>query len=82
MIWDCEYLITSSIPTVLPYQFTAQILAIEINASNQKPTWYRAGYLGSFIDFDGEKFSGSKLELNFGKQLIQVPYLNYRLQFT
>jgi hypothetical protein len=81
MIWDCEQLITSSNPVILPCSFTAQLLAIDIAAGNQKNTWYKAGYLQSFIEIEGTKFVGNRSKLIFGSQLIEVPYRTYQLQY-
>jgi hypothetical protein len=81
MIWDCERLITSSNPVILPCSFTAQLLAIDIAAGNQKDTWYKAGFLQSFVEIEGIKFVGNRSKLIFGSQLIEVPYRTYQLQY-
>jgi hypothetical protein len=81
MIWDCEQLITSSNPVILPCSFTSQLLAIDIAAGNQKDTWYKAGYLQSFIEIEGTKFVGNRIKLIFGSQLIEIPYRTYQLEY-
>jgi hypothetical protein len=81
MIWDCERLITSSNPVILPCSFTSQLLAIDIAAGNQKDTWYKAGFLQSFIEIEGTKFVGNRIKLIFGAQLIEVPYRAYQLEY-
>jgi hypothetical protein len=81
MIWDCQQLITDSNPVLLPCSFTAQLLAIDVFSANQKNTWFKAGYLQSFITLDGEEFLGDKYTVGFGGAFLQIPYLNYKLQF-
>jgi hypothetical protein len=80
MIWDYEGSIGNEL-ILLPPTFTSQLLAIDISASNRRETWYRSGYLKSFVDLDGERFLGREFKLPLGRQLLEIPYLSYRLQF-
>ncbi len=81
MNWDCQELIAGNNEVILPCDFTSQLLAIEVTAGNQQPNWHQAGYLQSFVDIDGLDFVGNNFLLKFGRQLIEVPYLSYRLSF-
>jgi hypothetical protein len=82
MGWDVEVLIADSRLVILPYNFSSQLLAIDISASNQRDTWYRSGYLSSLVNLDGNDFFGDTYKLGFGRQLIEVPYSNYQLRFA
>lgn len=79
--WDCELAITVDDPVILDCNFNASMLAIEIAASNQRETWFNSGYLSILTNFSGSIFVGKKYQLEFGLQLIEVPYLNYQLRF-
>jgi hypothetical protein len=81
MDWDIDVTLVSDRAILLPLVFNSAVLAVKIDATNYRPTWYKAGYLQSFVDLEGESFLGQKYPLSFTPQLIQVPYLNYRLQF-
>jgi hypothetical protein len=81
MDWDIDITLVSDRAILLPFVFNSAVLAVKIDATNYRPTWYKAGYLQSFVDLDGESFLGQKYPLSFSPQLIQVPYLNYRLEF-
>jgi hypothetical protein len=81
MNWDCEILIEGSNPVILSCSFNSQLLAIDLSSANRRDTWYRAGFLQSLINLDGQEFLGNKFTLGFGGQLIEIPYLNYQLQF-
>jgi hypothetical protein len=80
MTWDCEQTFTGNAPLVLPCSFTSQLLAIETSAVNQKPNWYRFGYLQVFVEIEGQLFLGNKLTLGLGRRLLEVPYSTYQLQ--
>jgi hypothetical protein len=80
MTWDCEQIFTGNAPLVLPCNFTSQLIAIYTSAVNRRPTWYKFGYLQSFVDVDGELFVGRKFTLPFDRNLIEIPYRNYQLQ--
>jgi hypothetical protein len=81
MNWDCELLVTNSNPVILPCAFTSQLLAVEVMSTNQRNTWFSAGYLQSFALWESRKFLGKKFKLGFGEQLIEIPYAKYQLQF-
>lgn len=81
MQWDCELSILFNGSGLLPCVFSSQILAVDISCDNFRPTWYQSGYLESTVDVDGESFKGNTFKLRFGKQIIQVPYFNYRLKY-
>jgi hypothetical protein len=81
MDWDVEVDILDGAVTVIPYLFNAAVLGIKIEASNNRETWYKSGYLQCFVDIDGERFLGKKFTLDFYGQLIEIPYANYQLEF-
>jgi hypothetical protein len=81
MDWDCELLVTNSNPVILPCAFTSQLLAIEVISANQRNTWFNAGYLQAFAVWESRRFIGKKFRLGFGEQLIEIPYLNYELEY-
>jgi hypothetical protein len=82
MEWDCQVSILFDDAVLLPCAFTSQLLAIEVTVDNYRPSWNNSGYLQSLVDVEGEYFKGEQVELRFGKQIIQLPYFNYRLEFT
>lgn len=82
MPWDCERTIQGSERTLLPCSFTSRILAIDISATNQKPNWYRAGFLRAILDLDGQLFVGANIEMAFGQQVIELPFGNYQIDFA
>jgi hypothetical protein len=82
MPWDCEQTIQGSQRTLLPCSFTSSIIAIDITATNQQPTWYRSGFLRAILDLDGQPFIGANIELAFGQQVINLPFSNYQLDFA
>ncbi len=80
--WDCQALIPGGGNLVdLSCDFTSGLLAIEVTANNQKNTWFKAGYLNSYVEFSGSTFLGKIFTLKYGNQLIEIPYANYRLNF-
>jgi hypothetical protein len=82
MPWDCEVTTQGNARIVLPCSFTARVLAVQISANNQKPTWYKSGFLRAIIDIDGSPFIGFDIPTTFGQQIIQVPLSNYQLDFA
>jgi hypothetical protein len=82
MPWDCEQTIQGSERTLLPCSFTSRILAIDITATNQQPTWYRSGFLRAILDIDGQPFIGANIETAFGQQVIELPFANYQIDFA
>ena len=82
MPWDCEQTIQGSERTLLSCAFTSRILAIDITAVNQQPTWYRSGFLRAILDLDGQPFVGANIEMAFGQQVIELPFANYQIDFA
>jgi hypothetical protein len=82
MAWDCQAVITGNATLVLPCSFNSQVLAVEVSSPNKKDTWFRAGYLQSFVTVDGDRYLGRKYTLSFGYQLLEIPYSNYSLEFS
>jgi hypothetical protein len=82
MAWDVDEIIPVNTSLVLPFMFTSRLLAIDITAANFKPTWYRSGFLRSFINFDGRQFVGNNFQTRFGEQLFEIPFQSYQLEFT
>jgi hypothetical protein len=82
MIWDIDLIIPSNTSLVLPFNFTSRLLAVNITAANFRPTWYRSGFLRSFINFDGRQFVGNNFETRFGDQLFEIPFQAYQLEFS
>jgi hypothetical protein len=82
MPWDCEQTIQGNIRTILPCPFNARILAVEITADNQRLTWYRSGFFRALINIDGTQFVGVDIETKFGQQIIEVPFVDYQIEFT
>lgn len=82
MAWDCEQTIQGNIRTVLPCPFNSRALAIDITANNQQPTWYQSGFLRVVLDVDGTEFIGLDIKTVFGQQIIEVPFIDYKVEFT
>lgn len=82
MVWDVDQIIPVNTSLVLPFTFTSRLLAIDITAANFRPTWYRSGFLRSFLTFDGQEFVGNNFQTRFGNQLFEIPFQNYQLEFT
>ncbi len=82
MAWDCEQTIQGNIRTVLPCPFNSRALAIDITANNQQPTWYQSGFLRVVLDVDGAEFIGLDIKTVFGQQIIEVPFVDYKVEFT
>jgi hypothetical protein len=79
MLWDCQIVADSKL--LLPCDFNSNLLAITVSCRNQRPTWYRAGSLQSYIQIENQSFVGLKRDLHFGSQLIEIPYKHYTLSF-
>lgn len=82
MIWDCEGLLIGESSLVLPCDFTSSLLAVNVVSTNQRNTWFDAGYLEVFIIIEADKFHVESRKLRFGSQLLSLPYLNYQLKYT
>lgn len=82
MAWDVDEIIPVNTSLVLPFTFTSRLLAVDITAANLRPTWYRSGFLRSFISFDGQEFVGNNFQTRFGNQLFEIPFQSYQLEFT
>lgn len=82
MPWDCEQTIQGSNRTLLPFAFTSPVIAIDITATNQQPTWYRSGFLRAILDIDGQPFIGANIETAFGQQVINLPFATYQIDFA
>jgi hypothetical protein len=82
MPWDLEQTIQGSQRTLLPFTFTSRLLAIDITAANQQPTWYRSGFLRAILEIDGQPFVGANIETAFGQQVIELPFNNYQIDFA
>jgi hypothetical protein len=81
MNWDCQIVIAGSSAVILPCDFTAQLLAIEVRSQVRKDTWFKSGYLHTFVNLDGLSFTGRQFTLGFDRQLIEIPYSSYQLSF-
>ncbi len=83
MDWDCDETLLISGRVILPCIFSSRLLAVDIDASNLRDSWYNAGYLVPFVEIDGIKFYDydKAIKLKFGGQLIDLPFSNYRLRF-
>ncbi len=79
MLWDCQIVADSKL--LLPCDFNTNLLAIMVSCRNQRSTWYRAGFLQSYLQIEGQSFVGLKHDLHFGSQLIQIPYKQYTLSY-
>lgn len=82
MPWDCEQTIYGSVRTLLPFTFNSRLLAIDITATNQQPTWYRSGFLRAILDIDGQPFVGANIETSFGQQVVELPFNSYQIDFA
>jgi hypothetical protein len=82
MSWDCEHTIQGSTRVVLPCDFTARVLAIEIASNNQRSTWYKSGFLHAILDIEGQSFIGANIETSFGQQIIELPFASYKIDFA
>lgn len=82
MIWDCEGLLIGESSLVLPCDFTSSLIAVNVVSTNQRNTWFDAGYLEIFIIIEADKFHVESRKLRFGSQLLSLPYLNYQLKYT
>lgn len=82
MTWDCEQTIQGNTRTVLPCSFNSRALAINITATNQQVNWYYSGFLRVVLDVDGAEFIGLDLKAIFGQQIIEVPFVDYKVEFT
>lgn len=82
MQWDCEELLLGETSLVLPCNFTSNLLAVKVASTNQRDTWFNAGYLEVFVIIDGVEFYAESRNLKFGSQLIRLPYLDYQLRYT
>ncbi len=82
MPWDSEQTIQGNTKTVLPYSFSSAVIAVDITATNQQPTWYQSGFLRAILDVDGEPFTGANIQTQFGQQVINFPFSIYTLEFT
>ena len=81
MIWDYTLLLTGV--SLLPVgTLKSKDLAIEISMVNQSPTWHKAGYLYPLINVGGGDIPGSGIYINFGAQIVSIPYLAYKLRFV
>lgn len=81
MPWDYEQTFPAGDPEILSFPFTASILAISVSAENRRSTWYKSGYLQAIVDVRGIPFRGRKFTLEYGDQLIEIPYSAYSLRF-
>lgn len=82
MPWDCEQTIQGSERFLLPCSFTSSVIAIDITAANQQPTWYRSGFLRAILNIDGQPFIGANIETAFGQQVINLPFTSYQIDFA
>jgi hypothetical protein len=82
MPWDCEQTMQGSIKTILPCSFTSSVIAIDISADNQQPTWYQSGFLRAILEVDGEPFTGANIQTQFGQQVINFAFSIYTLEFS
>ncbi|MGL4835261.1 MAG: hypothetical protein ACRCXH_12680 [Shewanella sp.] len=81
MAWDFQQTIAGSAPLVLPETFISSVLMIELTIANQPDTWFKAGWLEALVEIEGMWCLGRRFTLGFSGQLIEVPYLSYRLRF-
>lgn len=42
---DYEQTLIDSNPTILDFDFTSQLLALDLTFGNKRSTWYQAGYV-------------------------------------
>jgi hypothetical protein len=82
MPWDCEQTIQGNGRVLLPCSFTSAVLAIDITATNQQPTWFRSGFLRAILDINGQPFIGANIETTFGQQVINLPFAAYEIDFA
>jgi hypothetical protein len=80
MNWDYELNLTGS--SLLPVgTITTRNLAIELTILNQPKTWFKAGCLVPLISVGGGDIPAQDILIRFGSQIIEVPYLAYKLRF-
>jgi hypothetical protein len=80
MLQNQQYAVNSS-GLILPEVYTSPLLAALIKTDTPQSTWHKAGYLQAVIRIDGIDFSGEWFPLVYGYQLINVPYVQYRLRY-
>jgi hypothetical protein len=78
---DYEQTLIDSNPTILDFDFTRQLLALDLTFGNKRSTWYQAGFVTPLVNVDGNFYEGTAIKLRFDKQLLEIPYLTYRLRF-
>jgi hypothetical protein len=78
---DYEQTLLDSNPTILNFDFTAQLLALDLTFGNKRSTWYQAGYVTPLVNVGGNFYEGTAIKLRFDKQMLEIPYLAYRLRF-
>lgn len=80
-VWDYQQLVQGSQSTILDFDFTKSLLALDLTFGNKRSTWYQAGYVIPLVNIDGDFFEDKAIKLRFDKQILEIPYLGYRLRF-
>jgi hypothetical protein len=78
---DYEQILIDSNPTILNFDFTSQLLALDLTFGNKRSTWYQAGYVIPLVNVDGDFYEDKAIKLRFDKQILEIPYRAYRLRF-
>ncbi len=77
---DYEQTLPDSNPTILDFDFTSSLLALDLTFGNKRSTWYKAGYVTPLVNVDGDFYEADPIKLRFDKQILEVPYQAYRLR--
>jgi hypothetical protein len=79
MIWDFDLQITPKL--ALPNLWGAKSVAIQIEAPTV-PDWRKMGFLLIELPIDGDFYTVDEIPIYYGRSIVQIPYLSYRLSFT